>query len=198
MEGVKTGVRVGGMFIAECLRPYDQELAHRIKKQFGHDSPEYGAIPRYPVWTEEFLNVLTAEGLTHMLKVTLAGLTLIDPFYCVLYLDDADPGDTDDYNAPGYTEVNAQIDEGTRPIYVDVVTNKSCTNAASKAVFTFNASITVHGAALVGGSNVKGHTVDTPDTHVLLCGGGFTAARAVVDDDVINLTYVVTAADDGV
>ena len=199
MESIKSksGARVGGVFTAECMRPYDAELAHRIKEKFGHDSPEYGAIPRYLVWTEKFHNVLTAEGLTHMLDVTLGGKTLIDPFYCVLYDDDQDPGDGDDYAVPGYTEVDGDIDNTERPTYVDVVSNKSVTNAASKAVFTFNAGATIHGAALVGGSDVKSNKTDN-GLHVLLCGAGFGTPRAVVDDDVINLTYVVTAADDGV
>ena len=172
MEGLKSGAKLRGLFKAECYRK--------------------GKL----MWTEEFSNVLTAEGLTHMLDVTVGGKTLIDPFYCVLYEDNEPPADGDTYAVPGYTEVNAAIDEATRPIYVDVVTSKSVTNAASKAAFTFNASKTIYGAALVGGSNVKGDTTSA-GTHVLLCGGNFTSSRAVVDDDVVNLTYTVTAADDG-
>ena len=171
----KSGGKWKGTFIVECYRK--------------------GKL----IWTEtpkDGHNVFTAEGLTHMLAVTLGGKTLIDPFYAVLYEDNAPPADADTYAIPGYTECGAGVDEATREIYVDVVTSKSCTNAASKASYTFNAAKTIYGAALVGGSSTKADVTDAA-THVLLCGGNFTASRAVVDDDVINLTYQVTSADDG-
>jgi len=189
MEKLKSGARLGGVFTAECYRWHDENYV-RFRDALGR-------FERRLMWTEKFHNVLTAEGLTHMLDVTLGGKTLIEPFYAVLYEDDQDPADGDDYALPGYTECNAGVDEATREEYVDVVAAKSCTNAASKSSYTFNASKTVHGAALVGGSSAKANATDAA-THVLLCGAGFGTPRAVVDDDVINLTYVVTAADDGV
>lgn len=192
----KAGMKIGGTFHAEGMRPYDQEEAHRIKAQFGSASPEYAAIPRYQMWTEDFHNVFTAEGLTHMIAVTLCNRALIEPFYVVLYEDDQDPADGDTYETPGYTECTGNVDNATRDEYDDVLGVSTVTNIASKAIYTFNAGVTIHGAALVGGSSGKGDTTANPVTHVLLCGGGFTAARAVVDDDIINTTYVVTAADD--
>ncbi len=170
----KSGATFRGLFKAECYRN--------------------GKL----IWTEEFSNIITNEGLDHMLDVALAGKTLIDPFYCVLFETNTTPGATHDYAAPSWTEVNAAIDEATRHIYVEAgASSQSITNSANKATFTFNASKTVYGAALLGGSNVKGNTTDAA-THVYLCGAKFGASRAVVDDDVINLTYTVTAADDGV
>jgi len=175
MEG-KAGSKFRGRFVAEC---------YRKGKLIWTETPRGGT------------NTFTAEGLTHMIAVTLTGKTLIEPFYAVLYEDNAAPADGDTYAIPGYTECGAGVDEATREAYVDVIGNKTITNAASKASYTFNTGKTIYGAALVGGSSAKADVTDAA-THVLLCGGNFGSSRAVVDDDVINLTYVVTAADDGV
>jgi len=172
MEKAKAGAMFKGVFIAECYRK--------------------GKL----IWTEVAENLTVNEGLDHMLAVALTGKTLIEPFYCVLFESDTTPLATHDYAAPGYTEVNAAIDEATRPEYEDAVSSKQITNSANKATFTFNDTKTVYGAALVGGSNTKGDTTDAA-THVLLCSSKFASSRAVVDDDVINLTYTVTAADAG-
>jgi len=173
MKQMKSGATFRGLFRAECFRK--------------------GKL----IWTEEFRNIITNEGLNHMLDVTLHGKTLISPFYCVLYEDDEDPEAADDYAAPGFTETEA-YDEGTRPEYNEAAASgQSITNSANKATFTFNASKTIYGAALMGGSNVKSNATDDAQ-HVMLCGAGFGTERLVVDDDVINLTYSVTAADDGV
>lgn len=187
--GNKSGAKYRGLFKAECYRWHDESGVHFRDAR--------GRFERRLIWTEVFSNLFTDEGLTHMLAVTVTGKTLIEPFYCVLFETNTTILSTHDYAVPGYTEVNAAIDEATRPVYVDVISNKSVTNAASKAVFTFNTGKTIYGAALVGGSNVKGNVTDAA-THVELCAAQFGASRAVVDDDVINLTYQVTSADDGV
>jgi len=186
----ESGIKFRGLFHAECYRWHD-ENGNRFRDAKGR-------FERRLMWEEEFSNLIVNEGLNHMLDVTLHGKTLIDPFYCVLFESDTTILATHDYAAPGYTEVNAAIDEATRPEYNEAAASgQSITNSANKATFTFNASKTIYGAALVGGSSTKGDTTDD-GAHVELCAAKFGSSRAVVDDDVINLTYTVTAADDGV
>ena len=148
------------------------------------------------IWKEKVSNLVTNEGLNHMLDVAVHGKTLISPFYCVMFEDDYTPLAADDYAAPGFTETTA-YDEATRPEYEEAAASgQSITNSANKAVFTIDATKTMYGAALMGGSSTKSNATDAA-THVLLCAAAFAASRAVVDDDVINLTYTLSAADDG-
>lgn len=149
------------------------------------------------IWTDRCSNLLTNEGLDHMLDVTLHGKTLISPFYVVLSETNTTPLATHDYAVPGYTETTA-YDEATRPEYEEAAaSSQSITNTANKATFTIDATKTIYGGALVGGSSTKSDVTDAA-THVLLCSALLGTARAVLDDDVINVTYAVSAADDGV
>jgi len=61
-----------------------------------------------------------------------------------------------------------------------------CTNAASPAQFTIAAPITIYGAFL---STEKAKTATTG---YLMCAKKFTASRAVINDDVLSVSYVVT------
>lgn len=173
MEKIGSGAKFRGKFIVECFRK--------------------GKL----LWKEDVSNIITDEGLDHILDVVLHAKTVIDPWYCVMAEDDVTPLAAHDYAAPGYTETEA-YDEGTRPEYVEAASSsQSVTNSANKAVFTMNATKTLYGAALVGGSAVKSNVTDA-STHVLLCSAQFGASRSVVDNDVVNLTYTVDADDDGV
>jgi len=143
-------------------------------------------------------NIITDEGLNKLLNIMLHAATQITTWYCVIFEDNYTPLSTNTYAVPGYTEWTA-FDEATRPEYVEAEsTAKSTTNSANKAVFTANATKTLYGASLVGGGTdptVKGNTAGGG---VLLCAGKFAASQPVVDDNVVDLTYTVTAADDAV
>lgn len=149
------------------------------------------------IGTERCHNIWTDEGLDALLDIMLHGSTQITTWYCVTFENDFTPDGDETYATPGYTECTA-IDEATRPAYVEAASSsQSITNSANKAVFTYSSSKTIYGAALVGGGtdgNTKG---DTEGGGTLLCVGRFASSRSVVDDDVINLTYTVGAADDG-
>jgi hypothetical protein len=56
----------------------------------------------------------------------------------------------------------------------------------------------MYGASLVGGGTGATTKGDAAGGGTLLCYAKFTASRAVYDNDIINLTYVISAADDGV
>jgi len=141
-------------------------------------------------------NIITDQGLNHILNIELCGSTQIATWYLVMFEDNYTPVAGDTYAVPHYTEFIA-FDEATRPAYVETLGSKQVTNSASKGVFTANATKTLYGAALVGGGTdptVKGNTAGGG---TLLCAGKFAANQPVVDDNVVNLTYTVTAADAG-
>jgi hypothetical protein len=163
-----------GHFVAECYR--DGKL----------------------IWTEETDNIVTNEGLNSILGVYFHADTQISAWYCVLSETNTAPAAAMTYAVPSFTETTA-YDEATRPAYTEAAASgQSITNSANKAVFTISGTKTMYGAALVGGgtdANTKG---DTAGGGTLACYALFSSSRAVVDNDVINLTYTISAADDGV
>jgi len=143
-------------------------------------------------------NIVVDEGRDSILNVYLHGSTQITTWYCVLFENDFTPDGDETYAVPGYTECEA-YDEGTRPEYEEAAaSSQSITNTANKAQFTMNASKTIYGAALVGGGtdgNTKG---DVAGGGTLFCAAKFTSSQAVIDGNILNLTYEISAADDGV
>ena len=165
--------RIGGRFVLECRRD--------------------GKI----IWTEDVHNIVTNEGLDSILDVYFHAATQITTWYCVMFENDYTPDGDETYAVPEYTETTA-YDEATRPKYEEAAaSSQSITNSANKATFTISASKTLYGAALVGGGFSATTKGNTDGGGTLICAARFTSSRAVIDDDVINLTYTVSAADDG-
>ncbi len=148
------------------------------------------------IWTDVTHNLVTTEGLNRILNVFFAGTTQTATWYCCLVETDTAPAAAMNYDVPVYTESTAYT-EATRPAYTEAAsTAGSTTNSANKAAFTINATKTMYGASLVS-INTKGDHTGGAD-NVLYCYAKFSASRAVISGDIINLTYTVTAADDGV
>jgi len=143
-------------------------------------------------------NIITDEGLNSILNVYLHAATQITAWYCVIFETDTTPAAGTTYAVPVFTEW-AAYDEATRPEYVEAEsTAESTTNSANKAVFTANATKTLYGAALVGGGSAPTTKSNVAGGGTMPCAGKFAASQPVVDDNVVNLTYTVTAADDAV
>lgn len=144
-------------------------------------------------WVEETPNLVTDEGLTHILNVHFHGTTQVSPWYLALFEDNHTPVPADTYAVPGYTECT-DYDEATREEYVEAAAAaKSITNSADRGVFTMSATKTIYGAALVSVAT-KGDT----GAGVLFAAGLFTNSKNVNDDDILELQYTLTSADDGV
>lgn len=142
-------------------------------------------------------NILTAEGLNSVLNVILHAATQLTTWYCLIFETNTTPADGTTYATPVFTEW-AAYDEATRPEYVEAESSaKSTTNSASKAVFTANATKTLYGAALVAGGSAATTKSDAAGGGTMLCAGKFVASQPVIDDNVVNLTYTITAADAG-
>ena len=142
-------------------------------------------------------NILTVEGMNHMLNVTLDSTTTkLGTFYFGLFGNNVTPVDTwvaatwagvgvaSEFvsNTEGYSET-------TRPAFVEsAAAARSINNTASKAAFTIatGTAVVVWGAALCS-SNVKGGTTGT-----LMSAAKFSASRTLYPSDTFNLGYTLT------
>jgi hypothetical protein len=142
-------------------------------------------------------NTFTTEGMAYLLNVMFytTSKTGAAIFYVGIFKQNVTPavGDTAaaKLGAAGtYGECqDADYDSPAtnKPSYTTVSTaTASCTNAAAPASFTMAASITVYGAFL------STQAAKTATTGYLMCAKAFTSSRAVIDNDVLAVTYVIT------
>lgn len=141
-------------------------------------------------------NIMPVEGLNSVLDVSFGAATQIAAWYVGLFKNNYTPltgsvastalgagglfGECQDadYDSPATN----------RPAFTIVAASGGViTNAASKAAFTMAASITVYGAFLAS-SQAK-----TATTGKLGAAKKFDTARAVVDNDILYVTYQLTA-----
>ena len=149
-------------------------------------------------------NIITDEGLNRILDVFLGGNgtnnTQTTTWYCSIFESNSTPaaGWTYDLYADSQCTEWQQYDETTRPAYVEATSSsKSVTNSTNKAVFTANTGAkTLYGAALLSVNTKGDHTAGANNR--IFCAGTFAVAQPVIAANVVNLTYTVTAADDGV
>lgn len=145
-------------------------------------------------------NIITNEGLNRILNTVLNVQTQVNPWYCSIFESDSTPLAAWTYHAYADSLVTewTQFDETNRVAYVEAASSaQSTTNSANKAVFTANTGAkTLYGAALVSVATISDHAEGA--NNVLLCAGTFTVAQPVIAANVVNLTYTITAADDGV
>jgi len=143
----------------------------------------------------EYDNVCTDEGLDHMLDSTFDAATQITQWYVEIFEDDVTPDGDTTYAVPVYTPCTA-YDEATRPEYTAAAAaSQVTTNVASKAVFTISDTKTIYGASLVGGGSAATTKGNVLGGGTLFSGSKFATAKAVADDDVLNVTIAITLAD---
>ncbi len=148
-------------------------------------------------------NHITDEGLIRILDVFLGGggsnNTQTATWYVGIYNDDNPAFDgTETYAVPVFTE-DVDYVSATRPIYVEAGATAGflVTNTASPAVFTIViGGQTIWGAALFSVST-KGDVTPGANNRLFCC-CQFTLERAVLAADVLNVTYEITGADDGI
>lgn len=157
-----------------------------------------GEVVLYDSWMEK-PNIFTTEGMAYLLNIIFHDISKAASliWYVGIFKNNVTPalGNTAAacLGAAGTYGECQDADYGTpatnRPSYVTVDTATAViTNAASKAEFTMAASITVYGAFLAS-SQAK-----TATTGYLMCGKKFDASRAVVNGDVLAITYQITAS----
>jgi hypothetical protein len=134
-------------------------------------------------------NLLPTEGLNHLLNVLLGGTTPVSPWYVGLFSANVTPLATltaanwvaNQTEYTGYSEAN-------RVTYVEAAAAAGVvSNTASRAEFTIGGTITIYGGALVS-AQAKSATTGT-----LLACALFSAGRAVVLGDTLQVLYTITA-----
>ena len=137
-------------------------------------------------------NVITTEGLNHILSVMFAGGTQVPTWYIALFEGNYTPviGLTAATFTASATECTA-YDEATRVAFVEAApAGGVISNSASKAVFTMNANKPLSGGALLSAS-AKSSTSGT-----CLAAARWTSGtgRAVEDGDEVAAGYSITLA----
>ena len=164
---IKNGAKFQGIFDVICRRP-DNTIR----------------------WHEIAHNLITNEGLNHILDVVLHGDTPVSPWYVGLKnAGSVAAGDTLASHA-GWTENTNYT--GNRQEYVEAAASaQSITNSANKAGFPITVdSQSIAGAFLAAAA--------TGTSGVLFCAADFPSAKAADNGDTLEVTYTISAADDGV
>jgi len=140
-------------------------------------------------------NTFTTEGMARLLNIVFRAQATEAAIYCGIFKNNVTPavGDTAAVKlgaAGTYGECqDADYDSPAtnKPAYTIASTSTaSCTNAASAASFTINASITIYGAFLSTAA------AKTATSGTLFCAKAFSSSRAVIADDVLSVTYVIS------
>lgn len=142
-------------------------------------------------------NILPIQGLNIVLDVAIGATAKEAAWYVYIFKNNYTPIATNTAsNSCGAAGLHGECQDAdydvpttNRPAYTIVAAAAGViTNAASKASFQIADSITVYGAGVVS-SQAK-----TATTGYLLAAKKFAASRAVVDDDVLYVTYQITAS----
>jgi len=163
---MQSGIRIGGYFNVTCKGPDGQ-----VK------------------WEEVAHNIVTNEGLDHILDIVLHGDTQVSPWYVGIKNAGAVAAGDTLASHGGWTENTNYT--GNRQEYDEAAaSSQSTTNSASKASFAIDTdSQTIAGAFLA--------SVATGTAGTLLCVADFAGTKAADDGDTLEVTYTIGAADDG-
>ncbi len=144
-------------------------------------------------------NVLTDQGLNHVLNAVFHGGTQITQWYMVLFNNDFTPLVTNTYAIPGYTE-STGYSEPTRPPWVEgPASDGIITNTLNRSEFTMSVAETVYGLALVGGGygpSIKNDKdelapVDATNLGVLFCASKFPSSQALDAFDIVRASCTI-------
>ncbi len=159
-----------------------------------HVSPSRGFCEKFSAH-----NIVVNEGLDYLLDVGLSGGVANATHYIGVFKGNYTPVATataativtDSTEVVATTDVTATA----RVQWVEGgVSGQTITNSASPAVYTFNGTMTIYGLFLISNA-----TMPTPPagTKLISC-VRFPSSRNVVATDTLNITYQLSAADDGI
>lgn len=141
------------------------------------------------LWVEEFDNLVVDAGLNDSLDKHLKGSAYTAAWY--VGLTDGSPsfaaGDTMSGGHAGWTEEQTYDELVRQDLTLGAVSGGSVDNSGNKAVFTISGTATFGGAFVVD-DDTKGGA-----TGILYGGGAFSQDRALIDNDVLNVTITCTA-----
>lgn len=136
-------------------------------------------------------NVVTDEGVNHILDVVLHGTTPVNPWYVGIFEGNYTPLITDTAATfPAAATESTSYSEATRVEYNEAAAvAKVTSNSANKARFTMTANKTIYGAFLASSSAKQG------TTGTLLSAAKFSAPRVLLANDLFDVTYTISGQD---
>lgn len=168
LSEMKEKVKLGGVFHVEC---YDKN--GKLK------------------WRDRAENIITNQGLNHILDVVFHGTTPVSPWYVGLVTDGGTYAAADTLAShAGWTEFTSYADN--RKEFVEAAASgQSISNSGNAASFAINDTGTIQGAFLASAA--------TGTSGTLMAEANFAQGDKAVDSgDTVNVTYTLSAADDGV
>lgn len=140
-------------------------------------------------WRETAENIIPDAGLDHILNVVFNGATQVSPWYVLLKNAGAVAAADTLASHASWTENSNYT--GNRPEYVEAASSgQSITNSASKASFAIDTnSQTIAGAGIC--------SVATGTSGTLVAVADFSSSKSADNGDTLEVTYTISAADDG-
>ena len=167
MEGVKSGVRLGGVFELVCRGPDG-----KIK------------------WRDTAPNLVTTQGLQHILDTEFTGSSQVSTWYVGLTDDSPTPAAGDTLASHGsWTEFDEYT--GDRKEWDETRSSQTLSNSASVASFAITGAGGGEGGAFL--CSAASGTSGTLMSVAALSGGN----RAPENGDTVEVTYTFSASDDG-
>jgi len=139
-------------------------------------------------WREINKNLVTTEGLNHVLSIVLDGGTQITTWYVGLAGAGTKAAADTMSSHSGWAVVTDYSESVRQTLTLGTAAAGSIDNSASKATFSINGTATVAGAFITS-SNTKSGTSGTLYGVV-----DFSSSRSVVSGDTLTVTVTLTAA----
>lgn len=165
---VKSIIRIGGVFHFKC---FDRD--GKLK------------------WEDNAPNLVVNAGLNHALDVLFHGATQVNPWYMGLVTATPTYAAADTLAShAGWTEFSSYT--GSRKEFVEgAASGQSISNSGNAASFAISGSGTVAGTFLCSAA--------TGTSGTLFSEASFSQGnKSVSSGDTVNVTYTISAADDGV
>jgi hypothetical protein len=175
------------------LKAQDKAVADVVANAKDNEGMEIGGIWEFNCydadgnfkWSEKVHNLVTNEGLNHILDVEFHAASQVTTWYVGLKgTGDPAAGDTLASHA-GWTEFADY--SGNRQEFVEgAASSQAISNSGNAASFTMTGGGTVAGSFLT--------SAETGTSGTLFSAVNFTASRTVATSDVINVTYTLSIA----
>jgi hypothetical protein len=170
---------------------FTNTMGHMVKSKGGIWTKEQTSFP------ETSHNIVTNEGLDHVLNVQLNALTNLLVWYLTGFTDNITPLSSHDYAADGVTELTTtNVAEAVRETYnANAASGQSIDNVAGPvAQYIADESFTFWGAMLKAGNSAFTDATDDA-VHILWSSSLLGSSKSMVALDTIDLTYTFTSAD---
>lgn len=164
---IKNKMRLGGVFHFQC---FDKD--GKLK------------------WEADAPNIVVNAGLDHALNVIFHGATQVSPWYMGLVTSGPTYAAADTLAShAGWTEFTSYADN-RKEFNEGAASGQSISNSGNAASFAINGSGTIAGAFLC--------SAETGTSGTLFSEASFSQGnKGVSSGDTVNVTYTISAADDG-